>query len=137
MQTQTNTQAFTARAIDFYVKSATCASEEAAAYYKAQAEKYERFAAGALEAAPVAAQAPKVEAPATKPAKVRCAHYASIKTFFAVARDAGLDTTGASRDRVRGALGVWLGRRLASRNEVTGAEWSGAAQAIKTGRLFW
>jgi hypothetical protein len=72
-----------------------------------------------------------------KPAKVRCRHYASIKTFFAVARDAGLDTSAASRDRVRGALGVFVGRRLASRNEVTGAEWQGAAQAIKTGRLFW
>jgi hypothetical protein len=90
------------------------------------------FAMMEPDAAPVVAQAPAV-----KPAKVRCAHYASIKTFFAVARDAGLDTSGASRDRVRGALGVFVGRRLASRNEVTGAEWQGAAQAIKTGRLFW
>jgi hypothetical protein len=86
------------------------------------------------DAAPVVPVAAPV---AVKPIKVRCAHYLSIKTFFAVARDAGLDTTATSRDRVRGALGVFVGRRLASRNEVTGPEWSGAAQAIKTGRLFW
>jgi hypothetical protein len=136
MQTQTNTQVFTARAIDFYVKSATCASEEAAAYYKAQAEKYERFAAGALEA-PSAPAVAKAAAPATKSVKARCAHYKAIQTFFAIARDAGLDTSATAKPRMRHAMETFMGRCVDSRSEVTAAEWIAMGAAIKSKKLFW
>ena len=134
---QTNAQAFTARAIDFYVKSATCTSEEAAAYYKSQAEKYERFAAGALEAAPVVVEAPAVEAPTAKPVKARCKHFKAIQTFFAIARDAGLDTSAAAKPKMRHAMETFMGRCVDSRAEVTGAEWAAMGAAIKSGKLFW
>ncbi len=137
MQTQTNAQAFTQKAIDFYTKFAACRNDESAAYYRAQAEKYERFAAGALEAAPVAAQAPKVEAPAVQPVKARCSYYKAIQTFFAIARDAGLDTSKAAKPQMRHAMETAMGRCVNSRSEVTGAEWAAMGAKIKAGKLAW
>jgi hypothetical protein len=135
MQTQTNTQAFTAKAIDFYVKFAACRNDESAAYYKAQAEKYDRFASGALEAAPVVVAAPEVEAPKVQPVKVRCAHYLEIRRFMAAAKSAGLDTNAKARSRQ--AVGALLGRRIESRADLTGTEWTRATLAIRRRELSW
>jgi hypothetical protein len=136
MQTQTNAQAFTTKAVEFYVKFAACRNDESAAYFKSQAERYERFAAGALEA-PSAAPVAKVEAPATKPVKARCAHYKQIQTFFAIARDAGLDTSATAKPRMRHAMETFMGRCVNSRSEVTAAEWIAMGAAIKSKKLFW
>lgn len=133
-------QAFTAKAIEFYVKYAQAASETGAAYYKAQAEKYERFAATANERAqsqaPAAVQTAlvAVQSPA-KPVKARCAHYKAIQAFAATARATGLDMK--AKDRSRGAVGALLGHRIESRADLTGAQWAQATAAIKAGNLFW
>jgi hypothetical protein len=73
---------------------------------------------------------------APKPAKARCPHYGLIKEFFAVARELGFDTGNESKDRWRGAIGMLLGRPLASRSELTGDEWAFATNALRMGRLF-
>jgi hypothetical protein len=91
----------------------------------------------AIEAAtvpPVEPEPVEVEAPAVK--KARCPHYAAIKAFFAVARELGFDTSKASQDRWRGAMGMLLGRPVASRSELTGAEWGFATNALRMGKLF-
>jgi hypothetical protein len=76
-------------------------------------------------------EAPKVEAKR----KSRCPHLAEIKAFFAVAREVGLDAQ--AKDRCRGAVGVFLGRRISSRADLSGAEWAYCANAVRLGRLFW
>lgn len=130
-------QAFTVKAIAFYVKYSQSVSETGAAYYKAQAEKYERFAQAASDRAQQ--EAPVVmESTATivQPAKrVRCPHYPAIKAFMAVACANGLDTQ--AKDRCRGAVGVLLGRRIESRADLTGAEWGAMGAAIRSGKLVW
>jgi hypothetical protein len=85
----------------------------------------------AVEAAPVAVVQP-VEA---KPVKSRCPHYANVREFFTVAREVGLDTT--AKDRCRGAVGIFLGRRIESRSSLSGQEWALCCGAIRAGRLFW
>jgi hypothetical protein len=77
-----------------------------------------------------------------EPAKVekvaRCPHYATIKAFFAAAKDSGLDTiTEDGKDRCRGALGVYIGKRIASRAELTANDWENGITALKAGVLFW
>jgi len=67
----------------------------------------------------------------------RCPHYATIREFFGVAREAGLDTSKAAQDRCRGAVGMLLGRPVASRGELSGAEWGFCTNAVRMGRLFW
>lgn len=128
---------FTGKAIEFYIRYADAATDEGAAYWKGKAEKYERFADAANARAKSEAEAAPVEAPAgeAKPAKARCAHYKSIQAFVAIAREAGLDM--AAKDRCRGAVGALLGRRIASRADLTGAEWAAMSAAIKSGKLFW
>ncbi len=86
----------------------------------------------AIEAATVPPA--EVEAPAVK--KARCPHYAQIREFFAVAREAGYDTSKESQDRWRGAMGMLLGRPLASRSELSAQEWAYATNALRMGRLF-
>jgi uncharacterized Zn finger protein (UPF0148 family) len=77
-------------------------------------------------------EVPKVEA---KPAKVRCPHVATIREFARVAREAGLSM--ADKDRARGAMGVYLGKRIASRSELTANDWENGITAVKAGVLFW
>jgi hypothetical protein len=80
-------------------------------------------------------EVPKVEA---KPAKVRCPHYATIKAFFAAAKENGLDTvTEAGKDRCRGALGLYIGKRINSRAELSANDWENGITAVKAGILFW
>ncbi len=85
---------------------------------------------------PVKVKAAPVATPAAK--KVRCPHYATIKAFFQAAMESGLDTiTEAGKDRCRGALGVYLGKRIASRSELTANDWENGITAVKAGVLFW
>jgi hypothetical protein len=76
-------------------------------------------------------EAPKVEAKR----KSRCPHLAEIKAFFAVAREVGLNPE--SKEGCRAAVGMFLGRRIASRADLSGAEWAYCANAVRLGRLFW
>jgi hypothetical protein len=66
--------------------------------------------------------------------KTPCAWAKEIRRFFAIAREHGLDR---NEDRSRGALSLFLGRRIESRAELNGREWSICADAIRDGRLFW
>jgi hypothetical protein len=76
-------------------------------------------------------EAPKVE-------KVRCPHYATIKAFFQAARQSGLDTISeAGKDRCRGALGIYLQKRIGSRAELTACDWENGITGVKAGVLFW
>ena len=89
----------------------------------------------AMEAALVEA-VPVVEEPAPVVKKGRCPHYGAIKAFFACARELGYDTSKASQDRWRGALGMLLGHCIESRSELSGAEWNFATNALRMGKLF-
>ena len=72
---------------------------------------------------------------AVKPAKVRCPHYASIRRFYACAREAHLSAK--ADDAIRVALGGFLGREVISRESLSGSEWESAATAVKFGELTW
>jgi uncharacterized Zn finger protein (UPF0148 family) len=67
--------------------------------------------------------------------KARCPHAATIKAFASAAREAGLSM--ADKDRARGAMGVYLGKRIESRSELTANDWENGITAIKAGVLFW
>jgi hypothetical protein len=85
-------------------------------------------------AAPVVATVAKVEA---KPVRTRCPHYHVIREFFTVARESGMDTSEAGRDRMRGALGMLLGRRIESRADMSAADWAFATNAVRMNRVWW
>jgi hypothetical protein len=83
-----------------------------------------------------AALAPVEATPAVK--KPRCPHYATIKAFFSAAKESGLDTvTEAGKLRCRGALGLYIGRRIESRAELTANDWENGITGVKAGVLFW
>ena len=64
-----------------------------------------------------------------------CAWYRSIKRFYAIAGERGLDCK--AEERMRGALSAWLGRHVGSRSELTAAEWGRVGDACKNGALCW
>ena len=70
-----------------------------------------------------------------KAAKVRCPHAATIREFAKVAREAGLSM--ADKDRARGAMGVYLGKKISSRAELSAADWNNAITGVIAGVLFW
>jgi hypothetical protein len=86
------------------------------------------------EAQPVA---PIVAAPVAKIERKRCPHYSVIRDFFTVSRETGLDTSEAARDRMRGALGMLLGRRIESRADMSAADWAFATNAVRMNRVWW
>ncbi len=133
MQTNQETAAaFTAQAIECYIRYAATQDDYHAARYKAQAEQFEQRAADALKTA----QQPATVAPEPKrTVKPRCPHYAEIKRFHAAAKEKGLDVR--AKDRSRAAVGMLLGLRVESRADLTGRDWMQATMAIKSGRLFW
>jgi hypothetical protein len=93
---------------------------------------------GVVEGAPELQ--PEPEAPTSAVAaqpKQRCAFYRHIKAFMAVARERGLDISEAARDRMRGAIGIVLGRRIESRADLSGPEWELCTNALRAQRLFW
>lgn len=69
------------------------------------------------------------------PKKARCDFYKHIKAFFACARENGLDTN--AKEACRAAIGMFLGRRILSREDLTGPEWQSCTLAIGAGKLFW
>jgi hypothetical protein len=76
------------------------------------------------------------EAPAKSTFKrTRCPYAKAIREFMAVAREAGLDVT--AKDRCRGALGQFLGKRVESRADLTGRDWAVCASGVRMGRLAW
>lgn len=78
------------------------------------------------------------EAPVEQPkVRARCPHYHLIRELFAVAREKGLDVSDAARDRMRGAIGMLLGRRIESRSELSASDWAFCTNAVRLGRLFW
>ena len=95
----------------------------------ARLENIERVIA-VLEAAK-AAQVPAIESP--KPA--RCPFYGSIRTFFGVAKGAGLNTKADAE--MRRAMSSYFGRSIESREELTGAMWAQATDAIRGRELAW
>jgi hypothetical protein len=92
-------------------------------------EVVESYNAALLELAPV-------ENVVEAPAKARCPHYAVIREFFAIAREMGYDTSKESRDRWRGAMGVYLGIRIQSRADLSAAQWRNATTGLRAGVLF-
>ncbi len=103
---------------------------ESALWFEKAAAKHREKMAVAVEAKPVAV----VEA---KPVKSRCPHYRQIREFFAVAREMGLDVSEAARDRMRGSLGMLMGRPIESRADMSAADWAYATNAVRMARVWW
>ena len=83
----------------------------------------------APEPAPVKQTQPrKAQAP-------RCPFYGSIRQCFGFARGAGLDTKNDAA--MREAFARFLGRDIASRDELNGFDWSICADGIRRGALVW
>ncbi len=72
-----------------------------------------------------------------KPVRTCCPHYSVIREFFSTARESGLDTSEAARDRMRGSLGMLLGRRIESRADMSAADWAFATNAVRINRVWW
>jgi hypothetical protein len=73
---------------------------------------------------------------AVEPVKERCPHWKLIKRFFAIAREAGLDTSKEAKPKMRHALESAMGRCVDSRSEVTANEWMMLGDRVKAG-LSW
>ncbi len=86
-----------------------------------------------VEAAQVPAAAEIV--PQRKASAPRCPFYGSIRRCFGFARGAGLDTKNDAA--MREACARFLGRDIASRDELRGADWSICADGIRRGVLVW
>ena len=67
--------------------------------------------------------------------KQPCAWYRSIRRFYAIAGERGLDTK--AEERIRGALSALLGRSIGSRSELSGGEWEFAGDALQARALCW
>lgn len=78
---------------------------------------------------------PTVQAPAQAPAKARCPFHANIRKFFAAARDRGLDTTADGAMRL--ALSNYFDRAIMSRQQLSGAQWFEAAEAVQRFQIAW
>lgn len=87
------------------------------------------------QAAPVAHLATAAASVAAKPTKERCPHYGAIRRFFGYARGAKLNTK--NEDAIRDALAGFVGRTLETRADLSGIEWSQAAEAVRRGALAW
>lgn len=86
-------------------------------------------AANAPEPAPVKQSQPR------KASAPRCPSYGSIRACFGFARGAGLDTKDDAA--MREAFARFLGRDIASRDELNGFDWSSCADGIRRGELAW
>jgi hypothetical protein len=86
----------------------------------------------AVNVVPAEALAEAVEAPK----KTRCPHYSVIVEFFAVARELGFETGKESKAAWRAAIGMLLGRRIATRANLSAQEWAFCTNALRMGRLF-
>lgn len=77
------------------------------------------------------------QAVAVKPARVRCPWYREIRRAYAIAREAGLDTSEDADQAMRDAFARYLGRAVPSRETLHGGDWARVANAIKGRRLAW
>jgi hypothetical protein len=59
----------------------------------------------------------------------------AIRRFFAICKSAGVDTS--SDERMKGALSAFLGRKVASRKELSTDQWLSAGDAIERGHLVF
>ena len=135
---------YTAAAMDAYIAYAAETDVRNAALYMERARHYEVLAAAEKERAqreaaqPVAVEAPQVKTVApSASAKPRCPHYKLIARFFAIAREAGLDTGKEVKPQMRHAMETAMGRCVNSRSEVEAQEWQTMGNLIKAGRLSW
>lgn len=137
---------YTAQAMQCYIAYAETKDARDSAMYAERARHYEVLAQSAKESAqrdaareaaqPVAVVAAKVEAPKAE-TKPRCKHWKLIQRFFAIAREAGLDTSKDAKPAMRHAMRHAMKRCVDSRSEVTAAEWQTMGNLIKAGRLAW
>jgi hypothetical protein len=109
----------------FYEKAQAATDQATADWFMKQAVRYADKLGTTIEA---------LTAPATEK-KARCPHYKTIQAFAKAAREAGLSM--ADKDRARGAMGVYLGKRIESRSELTAYQWEAAITGVKAGVLFW
>lgn len=72
---------------------------------------------------------------ANKPVKTRCAHYPLIRKFYAVAREAGLDTK--ADGKIRQAFSAYFGFTVWSRADMEATHWELAAAGVRCGELAW
>ncbi len=120
-------------ALGFAKKAAEAKDQSSADWFMRAAVKNADKTGTTLEA--IAAKAAAIEAAKAQPKTGRCPHYKTIREFAATAREYGLSM--ADKDRARGAIGMFLGRRLESRSELTGQEWAFCTNAVRLGKLFW
>jgi hypothetical protein len=59
----------------------------------------------------------------------------AIRYFFAVCKNAGIDTTNS--DLMRGAFSTYFGRKINTRRDLTADMWLNAANAIERGHLIF
>jgi hypothetical protein len=111
---ETTRQQFVDQATKAYMRG----DYEAAAWFEKQVERH------------------TVKPGTVKPERTRCPHYKAIRRFFAIAREAGLDTSAAAKPRMRHALESAMGRYVDSRGEVTANEWMMLGDRVKAG-LSW
>jgi len=83
-----------------------------------------------LEATPATPQAASTRAP-----QVRCAHFKSIKRAYSIAAQAGLNTRDSAA--MRAAFSAFLCKPVASRETLSGSDWSACGDAMKSGYLAW
>ncbi len=70
-----------------------------------------------------------------RPTKTPCPFFRSVKRFYAIATEAGLDTKADSE--IRAAVGAFFGIEIESRKQLSGGHWQAAADAVKFGALYW
>ncbi len=103
------------------------------AYYRRELEAVRAFMAY-LEAAtmptPAAPQSPAQAAKAP-----RCSHFKAIKRAYAIAREAGLNVK--ADEAMRAAFSGFLCKPVASRETLSGSDWSACGDAMKAGYLTW
>ena len=75
------------------------------------------------------------QAASTRAPKVRCPFYREIRRCYAIAREAGCDVK--ADEAMRAAFGAFLCKPVASRETLTGSDWSACGDAMKAGYLTW
>ncbi len=124
-------------ALNFAAKAAAAKDNENAAWFARTANRKAAEAGTTVEALFVKAAAIEaatvpvaVEAPAAPACSVK-----AIRRFFAICKSAGVDTS--SDERMKGALSAFLGRKVASRKELSTDQWLSAGDAIERGHLVF
>jgi hypothetical protein len=128
-----------AAALSFAAKAAASKDNESAAWFARTANRKAKEAGTTVEALLVKAaaiEAAVVEAPAAlvAPAAPTCSVKA-IRRFFAICKSAGVDIS--RDDRMKGALSAFLGRKVASRKELSTDDWLRAGDAIERAALVF